>query len=170
MIYLRQIFKSKVCVLTFIIALIISYLLIPKKAFYGVYTIISVLFMISLALTITCIVRNTKEKVLLARTYESSIIGIIATAIGLASLQVCGVGAPVCGAAVGVGILASVMPYTLMSTITNHAGTLLIISIIFQITALYFMNCFKSIEEHNRNMLKTGKAKIKINPKYLNNK
>ncbi len=146
MLYLQKVLKSKVCILVFILSLVGSYFLIPKTAFYGKAMVISISFMITLATTITCVVRNIKEKVILARTYESSIISIIATAVGLASLQVCGVGAPVCGAAVGVGILSSIFPYTTVSLISEHAELILLISIIMQLISLYFMNCFKNSE------------------------
>ena len=162
MIYLQKVLKSKVCILVFILSLIGSYFLIPKTAFYGRTIVISILFMITLATTITCIVRNIKEKIILARTYESSIISIIATAVGLASLQVCGVGAPVCGAAVGVGILSSIFPYTTVSLISEHAELILIISILLQLISLYFMNCFKSMGTKVRRSKKNKKIHVKI--------
>ena len=143
MIYLFNIFKSKYCLIAFVLSLILSYFLIPKAVFYQWYIILAITFMLALSLTLTCIIRNIKEKILLARTYKSSIIGIIATALGLAALQVCGVGAPVCGAAVGVGILSSIFPAIFINIISKYQIYFIVFSILFQLVALYFMNCFK---------------------------
>ena len=174
MLYLQKVLQSKICILVFITSLIGSYFLIPKTAFYGNTILISLLFMITLATTITCVIRNIKEKIILARTYEGSVISIIATAVGLASLQVCGVGAPVCGAAVGVGILSSIFPYTTVSIISEHAELILIISILLQLISLYFMNCFKSIKiEKAKEKKRRGRKKkvhVKVQTKYLNKK
>ena len=145
--YLFYIFKSKYCIIAFILILFLSYFIIPKTSFYAFYTIFVAIFMISFSLTITCIVRNIKEKIILAKTYKSSIIGIIATALGLAALQVCGFGAPVCGAAVGLGILSSILPTAFMKIISRYAIQFLLVSIIFQLVALYIMNCFKKMNE-----------------------
>ena len=87
--------------------------------------------------------RNVKEKVILAKTYKSSLIGILATAIGLSALQVCGVGAPVCGATIGAGFLSALFPGIFMRFLDNFAVYILIASILLQIISLYFMNCFK---------------------------
>jgi len=143
--YLFSIFKSKYCLIVFAISLFLSYFLIPKTVFYGWYKILAYTFMISFSLTITCIIRNVKEKILLAKTYKSSVIGIIATALGLTALQVCGVGAPVCGAAVGLGILSSIFPTVFVDVMSKYAVHIIVLSIIFQLVALYFMNCFKEV-------------------------
>lgn len=145
--YIWAVLKSKYCELVFVISFFLSYFLIPKNVFYGWNQLLAYAFMLVFALTTTCIVRNIKEKILLARTYKSSILGIIAVALGLAALQVCGVNAPVCGAAVGIGILSSIFPaifVNLMAKPSIHLGMILI-SIVFQLVALYFMNCWKDL-------------------------
>lgn len=143
MMYIFYIFKSKYCLLFFSLSLLLGYILIPKTVFYGWYTILAITFMTLFALAVTCIIRNVKEKIIVVKTYKSSIIGIIAVAIGLVALQACGVGAPICGAAVGFGILSSIFPSVLLWKISKYAIYLLEISIVFQGVALYFMNCFK---------------------------
>jgi len=80
---------------------------------------------------------------MLSRTYEGSILGTIAIAIGLVALQACGLGAPVCGAAVGMGIFSAIFPSFFMNFFTNYALWIFLVSITFQVRALYFMNCFK---------------------------
>jgi hypothetical protein len=102
--------------------------------------------MISFSLTISCIVRNIKEKIKLAKTYKSSIIGLISTIIGLSALQVCGIGAPICGATIGFGFLATIFPSLFLNMSNSFAIFLVIFSIILQIVALYFMNCFKKVK------------------------
>ena len=142
--YLVSVLKSRYCILVFILSMILSYFLIPQKVFYGIYIILALLFMISFSLTLTCIVRNVKEKIMVARTYETSIVGVIAAAIGLASLQVCGIGAPICGATIGMGILSSIFPAFFVNILSDYAHYFIGISIILQLVSLYFMNCFKS--------------------------
>jgi len=87
---------------------------------------------------------NIKERIKLARTYKNSILSIIATAIGLSALQVCGVGAPVCTATIGAGILALIFPVTFVEFLSDYSILIISISILFQLIALYFMNCFKT--------------------------
>lgn len=131
-----------------LVALLISYFLIPKKVFYREYTIIAIIFMISFSLTLMCITRNIKEKIALARTYKSSVFGVIAVAIGLSALQVCGVGAPVCGAVVGAGVASVFFPTFLSTFFSKYSLVIVSSSIVFQISSLYFMNCFNEIKKH----------------------
>ncbi len=145
MVHLFKILKSKYCKLVFILALILSYFLIPNKVFHGFHNITAILFMIVFSLTITCITYNIKERVKLARTYKHSILSIIATAVGLSALQVCGVSAPVCTATLGAGILASIFPVTFVELLSDYSILIISISILFQLLALYLMNCFKKL-------------------------
>lgn len=144
--YLFTVFKSKYCVIVFILALIASYFLIPKQVFYKWYTALALVFMLTISSTITCIVRNVKERIALSRTTETSILSIIATGIGITALQVCGVGAPVCGASLSMGFLSFLFPTVFTGFITRHATLIIGFSIALQIIALYFMNCFKSVQ------------------------
>jgi hypothetical protein len=141
--YLIRIFKSSYCEIVFIISLIGAYLLVPKRIFYGLYTILGIVYMVVFALTLTCIIRNIKEKVLLAKTYKNSIIGILASALGIVALQVCGIGAPVCGTTIGASILSVIFPSFFLSFLSNYAVLIVLGSIVIQVTGLYFMNCFK---------------------------
>lgn len=141
--YLVKIFKSYYCKIIFIISLIAAYFLVPNKIFYGYYAIWGIIYIIIFALILTCIIRNIKEKILLAKTYKSSLIGILAAALGIAALQVCSIGVPVCGAAVGAGILSLIFPNFFLYFLNKYALLIIISSIIIQTLALYFMNCFK---------------------------
>ena len=142
-VYLLQVFQSHYCQFVFVASSILGYFVVPKKIFYGYDTILGILFILSFALVMTCLVRQTKERVKIARTYSGAIIGIIATAIGLTALEACGIGAPVCGAMVGVGILSVILPVSAVDIIGRYAVLILIGSVTIQLIALYFMNCFK---------------------------
>jgi hypothetical protein len=141
--YLVKIFRSHYCKIVFIISLILAYFLVPQSVFYSWYSLLGVLYMTVFALTLTCIVRNIKEKILLAKTYQSSIIGVLAAALGMAALQVCGIGAPVCGAAISAGLLSVIFPSVFLSFLNKYALLIVVGSIILQGIALYFMNCFR---------------------------
>jgi len=98
--------------------------------------------MVTFSLSMMCLIRSIKDKVVLARTYKGSIVSIIATGLGLSAIQVCGVGAPVCGVSVGIGILSVIFPNFFIDFLTDYSVAIIIISIALQITSLYYMKCF----------------------------
>ncbi len=142
-IYLLKTFKSYYCQMVFLAGLVGGYFLIPKDVLHGYLKILAYLFIALFALTITCIVRNTKERIALAKTYKGSVLSIIVIATGLAALQVCGMGAPVCGATVGLGIVSAILPSIAFTFLTKYGLEIFIIVIVLQLLSLYFMNCFK---------------------------
>lgn len=142
-VYIIQVFHSHYCQFVFGASLVLGYFIVPKEVFYGYGIILGILFILSFALVVTCLVRQTKERVKVARTYSGAIIGIIATAIGLTALEACGIGAPVCGAMVGVGILSIILPMSVIDIVSQYAAQILVVSIMIQLVSLYFMNCFK---------------------------
>lgn len=139
---LFTIFRSNYCKLVFILSLIIISLLMPKKIFYEYYSIIGVLFIISTSLLIACFVRSIKEKTMVAKSNGASIIGIISVIIGFGALQSCLIGAPVCGVSIGAGFLALFFPGFALSLFEKYSLLIIILSIIIQFLALYFMKCF----------------------------
>ncbi len=142
-IYLLNSLESKYCLFVLTISLFVGYYFIPPHVFHTSYAVFAFVFMFFFALTTMCIVRNIKEKIILARTYKSSLFSILAIVLGLGALQVCGVGAPVCGATVGLGVLSFFFP-TIFSHLPKIFAVYLIVGSIFlQILSLYFMNCFK---------------------------
>jgi len=94
-------------------------------------------------LTITCFVRNIKEKVLLAKSNGASIISMIMIIFGFGALQVCTIGSPICTASIGAGFLALFFPGVAFHILEKYSVLIVVFSIIFQAFALYFMNCFK---------------------------
>lgn len=141
--YLIKIFKSNYCKIVFLISLFLSYLLLPKNILSSWYFTFGILFMITISLTITCLVRNIKEKIVIARTYKNSIINIILTVLGISALQVCGIGAPVCAATVSAGFLGTIFPSLFLNLSKDFAIIIIILSIGIQIFSLYSMKCFK---------------------------
>ncbi len=144
-IFLFDLFRSRFCLGIFIVVFIASGLLVPKTMTHGYHLLLAGAFMISFALTITCMARNIKERIALARTAQTSLLGIIAAVLGLSALQVCGVAAPVCGATIGAGVVASLFPGFLFHFLSDWSIPIILLSIAAQWTALYFMNCFKRV-------------------------
>ena len=144
--FLFNTLESKYCIFVLGISLFIGYFFIPPHVFHTSYAPLAFVFMFLFALTTMCVVRNVKEKVILAKTYKSSLFSIVAIILGLGALQVCGVGAPVCGATVGLGIFSFFFPTVFANLPKTFAVYLLSGSILIQLLSLYFMNCFKKMK------------------------
>jgi hypothetical protein len=145
-IYLRRVLKSHYCKIVFALTFVVGLVTVPKSVYLDRLSKILVYIFIALfALTATCLVRNIKERVVAARARQSSILGIVATAIGIVAIQSCGIGAPICGASVGAGFLGFLFPGMALSFFRNYASILLISSIAVQIVSLYLMNCLKKL-------------------------
>lgn len=144
-IFLFDLFRSRFCLVVFIAVFLASGLLVPETMTHGYHLLLAAAFMLSFALTITCMARNIKERIALARTYKTSVVGLIAAALGLSALQVCGVAAPVCGATLGAGVIASLFPGFFFHFLSDWSIPIIILSIAAQWVALYFMNCFKRV-------------------------
>lgn len=145
--YLFEMFRSRYCQVAFLVSTIISLLIIPKSVFSTLLgAALGVLFIIIFSLNVTCFVRNVKEKILLSRTYKSSFLGGLGAVIGLGAAQMCGINAGICTASVGVG-LSFLLPSMVMAFISEYSLIILSVSIVLQLVALYFMNCFKSVKE-----------------------
>lgn len=149
MIWLAQVAKSKYCWLTFALVAGLLYWLMPQEIFWGSQKWLAFAFIFSLALVITCTVRNFKEKVILAKTYRHSLLSILATAVGLASFQICSAAAPVCGVSLAGSILSFVFPVTVIKLVQQYHQLFLIGSILTQLISLHFLNCFKKVNIEN---------------------
>ncbi len=142
-IYLVDSLKSKYCLLVLAAAVIGGYWLLPKSVFYSFTAVLAIIFLSLFSLNTMCLVRNIKERLILSRASKGSFLGIVATAVGLGALQACGLGAPVCGATVGVGIISFFFPSLLTSLTSRYALILIIGSIFLEGISLYLMNCFQ---------------------------
>lgn len=144
-IFLFDLFRSRYCLIVFVIVFLASGLLVPETMTHGYHILLAGAFMFSFALTVTCMARNIKERIALARTAKTSILGIVAAVLGLSALQVCGVAAPVCGATLGAGVVASLFPGFFFHFLSDWSIPIILLSIAAQWIALYFMNCFKRV-------------------------
>ena len=142
-IYFIEKLNSKYCRFVFLISMIISYLLIPNSVFHSKYFIFGFVFILTTSLTITCIVKNIKEKVVLAKSSGASLISIIMIVFGLGALQVCTIGSSVCTASVVASSLTIFFPEIAIQILTIYSVPIIILSIILQIISLYFLGCFR---------------------------
>jgi hypothetical protein len=135
--------KSKYCIAVFFLGLLLGYLLVPKTIFYGLYYILGFSYIIIFSLVLVCIVRTIKDKINNFKSSGAGILTVIASIIGFSAMQVCGVGAPVCGAGIGMGLLSVVAPQASFPLLNKYSLFIIIFSLVFQIFALYYMGCFK---------------------------
>ncbi len=135
--------KSNWCKAIFAFSLAGSYFLIPADVWAGEHRLLAFVFMLTFSISLTCIVRNIKERVKAAVAYQTSIISLIATILGLSAFQVCGLGAPICGASVGAGLLAVFFPGFMVNFITDYSLTIIWLSIAAQLIGLWFLKCLR---------------------------
>ena len=143
--FFASLFSSGFCILIFAIVFALSWFLVPRMILHGWYIVLAAIFMVSFALTITCIIRIIKERVVQARTYGTSLIGLIAAALGLSALQVCGISMPLCGATIGLGIISSLFPGFLFHILAQWSVLIVMLSILAQWISLFIMHCFRRI-------------------------
>ncbi len=143
-IYLKKVLLSHWCKLVFLLALIGGYFLIPPTILSGLNLVLALTFLILFAFVTTCLVRNIKEKVSVARTSQVGILGILAIIFGFSALQMCAVNS-VCLVGAGAGILSLIFPGVMFSFLEKYAVAILIVSILIQLATLYFMGCFKCL-------------------------
>ena len=92
---------------------------------------------------ITCFVRSLKEKIYTAKSNGASLLGILAIIFGFGAIQAGTIGAPICGASIGAGVIAIAYPNLAMNFFEDYSVTIILVSILIQIIALYLMKCFK---------------------------
>lgn len=136
--------KSNYCKLVFILSIILGYFLLPRHIWYSSYIFLAIPFVLLFAFTMACTVRNIKEKVKSKKQNKGSVIGIIASILGISVLQVCGIGVPMCGVSIGMSLLSIFLPSSLLMSLSPFGGWILGIIIIIQIVSLYFLGCFKT--------------------------
>ena len=134
--------SSLYCKVVFLLAFAGSYFLLPEDILLGMHKYIAIAFMFSFSFSIACIVRNIKEKVVLARTYKTSVVSLILSVLGFSAFQVCGINAGMCTATVGMGIVSTIFPSFFVGFLSDFAHLIIWVSVVFQLVALYFMRCF----------------------------
>ena len=138
----RNILQRKYCWLVLIISMITAYFLVPKKIFNGPLFLLGILYIITFSVVSTCLVRTIKEKTINMKNTGASLVSIVAAVLGIGAMQVCGIGAPICGATIGVGIFSLFFGEMSIAFLSNYAVAIIIISILIQFLALYYMKCF----------------------------
>jgi len=141
--YFIQILASFYCKIVFILAFGVSYFFLPPHVLYGHHAWLAIIFMIVFSFSLACIVRNIKEKVVLSRTYKTSVLSLILSILGFSAFQVCGLGASVCGLSAGAGVLAIFFPGFVLNFLSDNSTFIVSFSIVIQTFVLYSMNCFK---------------------------
>jgi len=134
--------ESKWCKLVFFLTLVLVYWFTPEKVFYGWYNLLAYTFILTTALSVTCIFRNTKERIKINKKVGKSWFTIILSVLGILTTQVCGIGAPMCGAVLGGTIGLTFLPVTLQNFLGEYSVWILIIAIIGQIYSLYLLKCY----------------------------
>ena len=97
---LIEILKSKYCKIVFLLSLILSYFLVPKHLVGFWWNLIVIVFILVFSFNMTCMVRNIKERIKVARTTTHSVINLIASGLGIMALQVCGTSGYFCSASI----------------------------------------------------------------------
>ncbi|MGM5485361.1 MAG: hypothetical protein ACQEP1_05830 [Nanobdellota archaeon] len=138
--YLLRILKGWRCRAVFILALIISYLILPSQAFRGHLIPLSVLFMATFSLSLTCTVRNIKERADLAR-HKGSGLGLFGAVLGFSALHVCTTSG-FCVAAASTGIISALSPVALHHLMSYH-DLIIAAAVIIQVIALHQMHCLR---------------------------
>lgn len=138
-----NLFKSNYCKTVFFISVFLGYIMLPKNAFHGWMGFLAYIFIGSFALTMTCLVGNIKERIKNAKAYQGSIIGLIASSLGIVALQVCGSNGLFCGASILSGFLSSLLPHFLFSFFETYGHLIIVASILMQIYSLFRMRCIK---------------------------
>jgi hydrogenase-4 membrane subunit HyfE len=131
--------------MVFLLALAGISFIIPKKIFFGYYSVLGILFIIISAVLVTCFVRNVKEKVIVAKGQKASLLGLIFMIIGLVAMDACTIGAPICTASLASGIVAMFLPGVALGFFDQYSVYIISFSLLVQASALYFMNCFKKV-------------------------
>ncbi len=146
-IYLVRIFKSPYCLAVFAAAFLAGYLLVPKIIFFNTRdTVLVTFFLLGFSLTFTCMIHMLKERIVRAKRYKTSVWGVIATIIGFAAVEACGIGGPLCGASLSAGLLGVLFPGFLIWFFRAYSRLLIVVSIFAQVIVLYAMGCFRKIK------------------------
>ena len=138
-----QVLDSPYCKIVFIISLILGYFLIPQGVLHSQYVYLALPFLILFALTMSCTVRNVKDKLLANRHRGGSIVSLIANVVGLSVLQVCTLGGPFCGVSVGLSVISTIFPQLLVNWLADYSVVFLLLAIILQVLSLWQMGCWK---------------------------
>jgi len=141
-IYLIRVLKSHYCKLVFLLAFFGSYFLVPEMIFEGNYRLLVLVFMLTFSVVAMCIVRNIKEKIVVANRLKTSLFGLFFYILGLSALQVCGMSATMCTASVGAGLVSVIFPGIFFNYLVEYSVLIVYFSVVTQLFVLYQLKCF----------------------------
>ncbi len=133
---------SHYCKAIFVGSLVLGFFLVPKDVLEGPYKLIAIVFVLIFSLTMACVVRSLKEKVIASQKTGDSMMAVVASVVGISALQVCGLGVPACGASAGVGIVSLIFPGFVFAYLKEYSVFILVVSIFIQLYSLHRMKCF----------------------------
>ena len=142
-VYFVNLMKSNYCRIIFLLGFLGAYFMLPEAVFHHTNRLLAIFYMLSFAVLLTCIVRSIKEKVNLAHRGGASWLGIIGAVLGISAFQVCGIGAPVCGMSVGLGVLSTIFPSFMVGFLMDYGMIIIYFSLFIQLLAIWFLGCFK---------------------------
>ncbi|MBU4216680.1 hypothetical protein L6270_00835 [Candidatus Parcubacteria bacterium] len=142
--YLVRVLQSNYCKLVFLLAFFGSYYLVPANIFIGKYRLLVLVFMLIFSTVAMCVVRNIKEKVIVAHQLKTSFVGLLLYILGLSALQVCGMSATMCTASIGAGLVSIIFPGAVFNYLVEYSVYVIYFSIITQLFVLHHLKCFFS--------------------------
>jgi hypothetical protein len=142
-IYLLKLLHSNYCKIVFVLSFWGAYYLLPGEVYHSVNGFVAMFYLLLFAFLMTCVVRNVKERAILAHRNKASILGIAAASLGFVAFHVCGIAAPVCGASAALGIAALAFPAFVHNFLLDNGYLVIYTSIVIQIAVLLYMGCFR---------------------------
>lgn len=140
-VYLLKILKSNYCKAIFVVSFFLGYFLLPEEVFYNVNRILALIYLLTFASLMTCVVRGLKEEINIAHKNKASVLGIISAVVGFAAFHACGIAAPICGMSAGLGIVALVFPNFLYSFLVDNGYLVIYFSLFIQLGAILSLKC-----------------------------
>jgi hypothetical protein len=127
-----------ICKIVFFISIFAAYALVPHKVF-GAHFLLSIAFALAFALTMACVAYSMREN--LKKERSAGLFSLVASAVGFAALQACGL-TLACGTA-GLGIILLILPAALVGYLSQYGIYIVMASIVLQLASLYAMGCLR---------------------------
>jgi len=147
-------FKSKYCILVFIVSLFVGYMIAKtsfRNFFVGSYfaLINIIVFLLLFSLSLTCNIRLLRIKIKEYRKslYTPGIINAILYIFGIIATQTCLING-VCGISIGLSLLSTILPSIVLKFFVDWGVWILLMVNLALLINLFYMKCFrnKSVE------------------------
>ena len=117
----------------------------PKTIFFSNNWWLAIVYILTSATLVTCVVKSIKEKIKYSHKQGLSLVAVIFSAFGIGVFHTCGIAAPVCGAGAGFALLSTILPGIAINWLYGYGIYIIYISLIFQIIALKYLHCFSDV-------------------------